>query len=380
MKIKETGTVSIAKELAPLLLERKLKVDDNVTICRGFMFNGPVGLSTNVMVYACAIDAYSYVSHNTTICNAKIGRFCSIAHGSDIGAPLRINHNVITSAALDSTSPFNFYVRSNKRQPLSLCLPPFEYYSQTIIGNDVWLGAYVRIPQGVTIGHGAVVAANTVVTGDVPPYAVVGNGPKGMQIIKMRFSDEIIADLLDSQWWQYDIPALVEQDLLPEETDISAILELIKQAKARKSVKPVKAYKSNKAQGAKGTKAAAATKSAAAATSVPQDSTFEALDMAAAPATQAAKSIQDAPPLPLELPLLKDNWYYLTMEGEDKAHLYPVTKHFVPQQVLPIVLNKHTYNQQYQAMMAQNRYEKMQPQRRTYHLSAKNQSLLPQMI
>ena len=353
MKIKETGTVSIAKELAPLLLERKLKVDDNVTICRGFMFNGPVGLSTNVMVYACAIDAYSYVSHNTTICNAKIGRFCSIAHGSDIGAPLRINHNVITSAALDSTSPFNFYVRSNKRQPLSLCLPPFEYYSQTIIGNDVWLGAYVRIPQGVTIGHGAVVAANTVVTGDVPPYAVVGNGPKGMQIIKMRFSDEIIADLLDSQWWQYDIPALVEQDLLPEETDISAILELIKQAKARKSVKPVKAYKSKKAQGAK---------------------------TAAAAASATAKSIQDAPPLPLELPLLKDNWYYLTMEGEDKAHLYPVTKHFVPQQVLPIVLNKHTYNQQYQAMMAQNRYEKMQPQRRTYHLSAKNQSLLPQMI
>ena len=53
-----------------------------------------------------------------------------------------------------------------------------------IVGNDVWVGAGTFILRGVTIGDGAVVAANSVVTEDVPPYTVVAGSPA--RVIKKR--------------------------------------------------------------------------------------------------------------------------------------------------------------------------------------------------
>ena len=69
-----------------------------------------------------------------------------------------------------------------------------------VIGNDVWLGACSVIMSGVTIGNGAVVGANSVVTKDVPDYCVVAGNPA--RIIKKRFSDEQIAALLENPWWE----------------------------------------------------------------------------------------------------------------------------------------------------------------------------------
>lgn len=46
-----------------------------------------------------------------------------------------------------------------------------------IIGNNVWIGDKASILGGVTIGDGAVIAANSVVTKDVPAYSVVGGNP-----------------------------------------------------------------------------------------------------------------------------------------------------------------------------------------------------------
>ena len=59
-----------------------------------------------------------------------------------------------------------------------------------VICDDVWIGSRVTVLQGVTIGEGAVVAANSVVTHDVPPYAIVGGVPA--KVIKMRFNEEEI--------------------------------------------------------------------------------------------------------------------------------------------------------------------------------------------
>lgn len=53
-----------------------------------------------------------------------------------------------------------------------------------IIGEDVWIGGGAKILCGVNIGRGAVVGANTVVTKDIPPYAVVAGVPA--KIIKYR--------------------------------------------------------------------------------------------------------------------------------------------------------------------------------------------------
>ena len=61
---------------------------------------------------------------------------------------------------------------------------------QTIIGDDVWIGAYTIIMAGVTIGNGVIVAAGSVVTKNLIPYGIYGGTPA--QLIKMRFSEDEI--------------------------------------------------------------------------------------------------------------------------------------------------------------------------------------------
>ncbi len=77
-----------------------------------------------------------------------------------------------------------------------------------VIGNDVWIGRGVRVLSGVTIGDGAVVAAYSVVTKDVRPYAIVGGNPA--REIRRRFSDEQIAALQEIAWWDWPMDKIVE--------------------------------------------------------------------------------------------------------------------------------------------------------------------------
>lgn len=72
-----------------------------------------------------------------------------------------------------------------------------------VIGNDVWIGENVIFTsKGITVHDGAVIAANSVVTKDVPPYAIVGGSPA--KIMKLRFPPNYIHKLIELQWWKYD--------------------------------------------------------------------------------------------------------------------------------------------------------------------------------
>lgn len=68
-----------------------------------------------------------------------------------------------------------------------------------VIGNDVWIGSYARIMEGVTIGDGTIIAAGALVTKDVPPYAIVGGVPA--KVIGYRFDEKTIEKLLELKWW-----------------------------------------------------------------------------------------------------------------------------------------------------------------------------------
>ena len=86
------------------------------------------------------------------------------------------------------------------------------------IGSDVWIGTGSTILSGVNIGHGAVVAAGSMVTKDIPPYCIVGGVPA--KEIGKRFDDHTIEKLLEIAWWNWEeerikeaIPLLSSEDM-----------------------------------------------------------------------------------------------------------------------------------------------------------------------
>ena len=92
------------------------------------------------------------------------------------------------------------YFEKQKYSEESFVDPDNQYYVK--IENDVWSCDGASILAGVTIGNGAVVAANALVTKDVPPYAIVAGVPA--KIIGKRFEEEQINYLLSIKWWERD--------------------------------------------------------------------------------------------------------------------------------------------------------------------------------
>lgn len=109
-----------------------------------------------------------------------IGSYCSI--GPDVRFLLGGEHNLDTI----STYPFKVNVLGEAKESKSK--------GNIVLHDDVWIGTNAIICSGVEIGQGAVVAAGSVVTKNVPPYSVVGGNPA--KVIKYRFSDDLIKKLL----------------------------------------------------------------------------------------------------------------------------------------------------------------------------------------
>ena len=91
------------------------------------------------------------------------------------------------------------------------------------IGNDVWIGHGAVILPGVTVGDGAVVGANAVVTKDVSPYAIVGGAPA--RVIRMRFADDVVERLMRLAWWDWPLERLFEAVPDMQALEIGAFLD-----------------------------------------------------------------------------------------------------------------------------------------------------------
>ncbi len=139
-----------------------------------------------------------------------IGRFCQFAHGT-----LFITSSANHPMAGFSTYPFRVFKPETMADYIDL---PFR---NTIIGNDVWIGHGAIVMPGVTIGDGVIVAAGSVVAKDVPSYTIVGGNPA--RIIRQRFSDAAIADLLAIRWWDWDIDRIEARLAAIEGADIDAL-------------------------------------------------------------------------------------------------------------------------------------------------------------
>ena len=185
----------------------------------------------------------SFFDSSIAAAHLMIGNYSSISY--DIVFLLGMDHNLngLTTYPMEQLD-----LENNNGESLS-------YYhkhkfggkkQQIIIGHDVWIGFGCTIMGGVHIGNGACVAARSVVTKDVPPYAVVAGVPA--RIIKFRFPKDIIEKLNKIKWWYWEkekinklsFPKNVEEvscfvkkyyypDRLLTNSSLSKILDKIKQ-------------------------------------------------------------------------------------------------------------------------------------------------------
>lgn len=161
----------------------------------------------------CTIGAFSY-SYSALPDELEVGRYCSISRGLGFIDSFHPTDRITTSALL---------FRPNNKLYAPALTRAVRDYSQSFsvigddpyptIGNDVWIGSDVTLAKGIRVGHGAIIAANSTVTRNVPAYAVVAGNPA--RVVRMRFGDEMIGRLLAAQWWNYD-PAGVFETTDPE--------------------------------------------------------------------------------------------------------------------------------------------------------------------
>ena len=133
-----------------------------------------------------------YVSSPNTNYDIYIGHFCSIA--GEVRFLLGADHSINRI----STYPFNSTILKCGIDAVSK--------GDIIVDDDVWIGQGAIILSGVHIGQGAVVAAGSVVTKDVPPYAIVGGVPA--KVIRYRFEPDMIEELL-----KIDYSKLTKEDI-----------------------------------------------------------------------------------------------------------------------------------------------------------------------
>ncbi|MEO0915728.1 MAG: CatB-related O-acetyltransferase [Pseudomonadota bacterium] len=147
-----------------------------------------------------------------------IGKFGQIAHGV----------RFITSTANHrydgiSSYPFAVFDGFGRDRP-SLRTEAVD----TMIGHDVWIGHGARIMPGARLGSGVIVGAGSVVTGEVPDYAIVAGNPA--RIVRMRFAQEDVARLLTLAWWDWPIDHILRH----EEEICAANIDALEAVRPRK--------------------------------------------------------------------------------------------------------------------------------------------------
>ncbi|GKX67196.1 CatB-related O-acetyltransferase [Inconstantimicrobium mannanitabidum] len=145
-----------------------------------------------------------------------IGKFCSIACGAKF---------MFTSGnhALKSLSTYPFPIFSEEWDSSMNVTEAWDNRGDIVIGNDVWIGYEAVIMPGVHIGDGAIIGTRAVVTKDVPPYAIVGGVPA--KVIKKRFDDSIIEDLLKIKWWNWSYEKISEKLTFIRSGDVKTLKE-----------------------------------------------------------------------------------------------------------------------------------------------------------
>jgi virginiamycin A acetyltransferase len=161
-------------------------------------------------VERCVLHHYDFLGDRLVI-----GKFCALAAGVTF-----IMNGANHAMTGFSTFPFNIFGHGWE-EGFDWATIQAGFKGDTVIGNDVWIGHEATILPGTTIGDGAIVGAKAVVGGEVPPYAVVAGNPA--RIVRRRFDDAVVADLLALRWWDWDTDRITRNLPAIRGADIEAL-------------------------------------------------------------------------------------------------------------------------------------------------------------
>lgn len=135
------------------------------------------------------------------------------------GGGIRHNYQKLSTHPFTQLKSFGFIPKNIEE----------ENCKRIAIGNDVWIGANASVLPGIVIGDGAVIGAGSVVTKNIPPYAIVAGNPA--KIIKYRFNEKVIEKMKEWEWWNWPVDVIKDNlDLFSSElsSDICAKIDRIK--------------------------------------------------------------------------------------------------------------------------------------------------------
>lgn len=198
---------------AQALREYGLVLETGGNIGSSVRYERPVYLYSHLFK-DCTIGAFSFCNSAGSVSayRCRIGRYAQIGEATILGAPEHPQDWF-------SNHPFAFtrprYMPRLYQMPDFARLAPDEsdapsyvntVRNETIIGHEAYIGAGAFIKRGLTIGNGAVIGARSVVTRDVPDFAIVVGAPA--KVLRLRFADDIVERMKKLAWWRYDLAPL----------------------------------------------------------------------------------------------------------------------------------------------------------------------------
>ena len=203
LKQRIENLIFLKKISSSVIVEKKVIIGNDCT------FEGHNRIAYKTQIFNTHLGEATYIGKESRLFNTQIGKYSCIGPRVIVirgEHPLNFVSMHPAFYSIKKQAGFTF-CQSQKFEEMRYV--DTEKNVSIKIGNDVWIAADCRILEGVTIGNGAAVLAGAVVTKDVPPYAIVGGVPA--QIVKYRFNQEQIDDLLQIEWWNWDSSMLREK-------------------------------------------------------------------------------------------------------------------------------------------------------------------------